>query len=278
VSLVDPAKQEASVTNQRLLEVVEDIERTILELIRKHGITHEEYRAATELVIASIKEGEESLLFDVLFEAEATEVGNLGRVGSPAAIEGPFHLAGAPTLQRPYVMPQRTDERGEPLIFRGTVSSTDGAPLADAELDIWHADADGLYSNVHPGIPDWNLRGRLRTNEDGSFEVRTILPPPYEIPKDGPTGHVLSGLGRHFFRPAHLHLKVRAPDREELTSQLYFAGGDYLHNDVANAVRDGLVLSLERDGTAWHAAYDFVLEPDPQAVPAGQQPAPSAPA
>jgi catechol 1,2-dioxygenase len=255
-------------SNQRLLEVVEDIERTLLELFRKHQVTHEEYRAATDLLVASIKEGEESLLFDVLFEAAATDATNVGRVGSPAAVAGPFYLAGAPHLQRPYVMPQREDERGEPLIFRGTVSSTDGTPQAGAELDIWHADADGLYSNIHPGIPDWNLRGRLHTGEDGSFEVQTILPPPYEIPKHGPTGRVLSGLGRHCFRPAHLHLKVRAPQREELTSQLYFAGGEYLDDDVANAVRDGLVLALEHDDATWQASYDFVLEPVRQTVPA----------
>jgi catechol 1,2-dioxygenase len=255
-------------SNQRLLDVVEDIERTLVDLFRKHQVTHEEYRAATDLLIASIKEGEESLLLDVFFEAEATDAINLGRVGSPAAIEGPFYLAGAPDLQPPHVMPQRPDERGEPLIFRGTVCSTEGAPLAGAELDIWHADADGLYSNIHPGIPDWNLRGRLQTRQGGTFEVQTILPPPYEIPKHGPTGRVLSGLGRHFFRPAHLHLKVRAPHHEELTSQLYFAGGEYLDNDVANAVRDGLVLALERDGAAWQATYDFVLQPARQAVPA----------
>jgi catechol 1,2-dioxygenase len=255
-------------SDQRLLEVVEDVERTLLELFRKHRVTHDEYRAATDLLIASIKEGEESLLFDVFFEAEATDAANSGRVGSPAAIEGPFYLAGAPYLPAPCVMPQRPDERGEPLTFRGTVSSTEGAPLARAELDIWHADAAGLYSNVHPGIPDWNLRGRLLTGEAGSFEVQTILPPPYEIPKNGPTGRVLSGLGRHFFRPAHLHLKVRAAHHEELTSQLYFAGGEYLDNDVANAVRDGLVLELEHDGVAWQATYDFVLQPARQAVPA----------
>jgi catechol 1,2-dioxygenase len=253
-------------TSQRLLEVVEDIERTILELIRKHQITHEEYRAATDLIIASVNQGEESLLFDVFFEAEATDVGNVGRVGSPAAIEGPFYIAGAPRLQPPYVMPRRPDERGEPLVFRGTVSSTEGVRLAGAQLDIWHADADGLYSQIHPGIPDWNLRGRLDTSEDGSFEVRTTLPPPYEIPKSGPTGRVLTGLGRHFFRPAHIHLKVRAPHHEELTSQLYFAGGEYIDNDVANAVRDGLVLTVEHDGATWQASYDFVLQAARQAV------------
>ena len=248
-------------SNQRLLEVVEDLERTILETIREHRVTHDEYRQATDLLIASIMEGEGSLLLDVLFEAEATDVGNVGATGSPAAIEGPFYIPGAPHVGRPSVMPQRRDERGEPLVFRGTVSTTDGARLADAELDLWHADADGLYSQIHPGIPDWNLRGCVLTGEDGSFEVRTILPPPYEIPKTGPTGRLLSGLGRHFFRPAHLHVKVRSPGYIELTSQLYFAGGEYLDNDVANAVRDGLVLTLERDENAWQASYDFVLEP-----------------
>jgi hypothetical protein len=130
-------------SSQRLLEVVEDIERTILELIRKHQITHEEYRAATDLIIASVNDGEESLLFDVFFEAEATDVGNVGRVGSPAAIEGPFYIGGAPRLQPPYVMPRRPDERGEPLVFRGTVSSTEGVRLAGAELD-W--DTANIYS------------------------------------------------------------------------------------------------------------------------------------
>jgi len=118
------------------------------------------------------------------------------------------------------------------------------APLAGAELDIWHADADGLYSQIHPGIPEWNLRGRLHTGEDGSFEVRTILPPPYEIPNNGATGRVLSGLGRHVCRPAHVHLKVRAPHHEEPTSQLYFAAGEYIDNDVVYGVKGPLIVEF----------------------------------
>lgn len=247
-------------SDQRLREVVEDLERTTLEFIRKHRVTHDEYREATDLLIASIKQGEESLLLDVLLEAEATDVENQGRKGSRAAIEGPFYIPGAPLLDRPYVMPQRNDERGEPLIFRGTVDTVDGTPIAGAELDIWHADADGFYSQIHPGLPDWNLRGRLLTDEDGTFEVQTILPPPYEIPHDGPTGRLLAALGRHFFRPAHLHVKVRAGRCEELTSQLYFAGGEYLDDDVAHAVRDGLVLTLEQGANAWETTYAFALE------------------
>ena len=44
--------------------------------------------------------------------------------------------------------------------------------------------------------------------------------------------------------------------------------GEYLDNDVANAVRDGLVLAVEHDGAAWCANYDFVLEPARQVVAA----------
>jgi catechol 1,2-dioxygenase len=61
---------------------------------------------------------------------------------------------------------------------------------------------------------------------------------------------------------------VRAPDHEEVTSQLYFAGGEYLDDDVANAVRDGLVLTLDHDGAAWQTTYDFVVPPARQALPA----------
>lgn len=234
-------------TGQRIITVVEDLERTLVEFIRKHGITHAEYRAATNLIIAEVNAGEESLLFDVFFEAEATDVGNAGRVGSIEAIEGPFYLPNAPELAGPpYVLPQRPDEAGDALVFRGRVTATNGTPLAGVELDIWHADANGCYSQIHPGIPDWNLRGRLFTAADGTFEVTTIVPPPYEIPKDGPTGTVLNALGRHSFRPAHLHVKLRHPGYGELTSQLYFEGGDYLDSDVANAVRAGLVIKLTR--------------------------------
>jgi catechol 1,2-dioxygenase len=233
-------------TTKRTRNILEDLEQTLLQFMRKHKITHDEYRCATDILIGTVKAGEESLLYDVFFEAEATDVGNIGRQGSVEAIEGPFYQPNAPMLEAPYVLPHRPGESGDVLFFRGRVMSPDGASLAGVELDMWQADAAGLYSNIHPNIPEWNLRGRFHSDPDGTFEVRTIVPPPYEIPKDGPTGVVLNTLGRHFFRPAHLHMKVRHPQYGELTSQLYFDGGDYLDSDVANAVRDGLVVRLVR--------------------------------
>lgn len=253
-------------SNTRTKDLLEDLERILLAFMRKHRVTHEQYRAATQLLIASIKNGEESLLPDVFFEAESTDIGNLVRSGSPEAIEGPFYLPGAPELQPPCVLPMRDDEAGDVLLFTGSVRDRAGKALAGAELDLWQADAAGLYSNIFPSVPPWNLRGRIKTDADGLFAVRTIVPPPYEIPKNGPTGTVLRAMGRHFFRPAHLHVKVRHPSVGEMTSQIYFVGGEYLDSDVANAVREGLVVPLERrDADAAQAGphyvvkYDFVL-------------------
>ena len=173
-------------SNQRVVSVVEDLEKTMKEFMRKHKITHEEYRIATDIFIQSVKAGEESLLPDVFLEAEATDIESSGLPGGAEAIEGPFYLEGAAELQYPYVMPQRANEKGEVLFFHGTVSDHNGNRLAKAEIDIWHADAEGHYSHIHPDVPEGVLRGRLRTDAEGRFEVRTILPPPYEIPKDGP--------------------------------------------------------------------------------------------
>lgn len=257
--------------HERTKAVVEDLERVLVDFLHKHQITHEEYRHATDLLIATVKAGEETLLYDVFLEAEATEIGSRTRTGSPQALEGPFYLPGAPRLLHPFAMPRRTDERGDDLLFTGSVSTPSGDPIAGAELDIWQADAEGLYSNIHPGIPDWNLRGRVESGKDGRFEVRSIVPPPYEIPKSGPTGTLLNVLGRHFFRPAHLHVKVRHQDFFELTTQLYFEGGEYLDSDVANGVRDGLVTPLLRrdDGSSapsFEVHYDFVLATRPLAM------------
>lgn len=259
--------------NERVKTVVEDLERLVLGFMRKHRITHDEYRAATNILVETVKAGEESLLYDVFFEAEATDIGNIDRTGSPEAIEGPFYIPGAPKLTPPYALPQRPDEPGQVLFFNGKVVDPTGRPLPNAELDLWHADADGFYSNIFPQVPKWNLRGRFYTDANGWFEVRTIVPPPYEIPKDGPTGRVLNALGRHFFRPAHLHVKVRHSAHGEMTSQLYFKGGKYLGNDVANAVRDGLVAELVVHDSAkdlasrgldkpyYEVRYDFTLAP-----------------
>jgi len=158
-------------------------------------------------------------------------------------------------------LPHRDGEKGTPLTLSGQVRDLGGAPLAGAEVDIWHADSDGYYSGFAPGIPDGNLRGVVVTDQDGRFAINTIQPAPYQIPTDGPTGKMIEAAGWHPWRPAHLHIMVRAHGHRTVTSQLYFAGGDWLDSDVAKAVKPELVLDPKVDdaGVA-RETYDFELE------------------
>ena len=65
--------------------------------------------------------------------------------------------------------------------------SADGTPLDGAVLDIWQADADGLYSGFSD-LPAGILRGKLTTDTEGRFALGTIVPGAYTIPHEGPVG------------------------------------------------------------------------------------------
>ncbi len=252
--------------NPRVVDVVQPLIDRIQEVIRDKNVSYDEWHQAIHFMMDLADSGEVPLLM-AYFEATVDEVANVASVSSPTAIEGPYYVPGAPMLEPPYVMPQRPDEPGEPLVFAGTVRTPDGQPIADAVLDVWHADATvpGSYSNIHPGQPDFNLRGKLQTNEQGRFELRTIRPAPYRIPDQGPTGRLLQALGRHSWRPAHIHVKLSANGYQPLTTQLYFQGDEFLDSDVASAVKDDLILPLEparsNRGTHLTLRYDFQLAP-----------------
>ena len=252
--------------NPRVVDVVQPLIDRIQELIRDKNVSYDEWHQAIHFMMDLADSGEVPLLM-AYFEATVDEVANVASASSPTAIEGPYYVPGAPMLEQPYVMPQRPDEPGEPLVFAGTVRTPDGQPIAGAVLDVWHADATvpGSYSNIHPGQPDFNLRGKLQTNEQGRFELRTIRPAPYRIPDQGPTGRLLQALGRHSWRPAHIHVKLSADGYQPLTTQLYFQGDEFLDSDVASAVKDDLILPLEparsNGGSHLTLRYDFQLAP-----------------
>jgi len=99
--------------------------------------------------------------------------------------------------------------------------------------------------------------------------VRTIVPAPYAIPHDGPTGRLIAAAGWHPWRPAHVHLTVSAEGHEALTTQLFVDTSDYLDDDVASAVKDELVVHPEPgDDGALHVTYDFRLAPARVPAPA----------
>lgn len=251
-----------AVSPQRVSTVVRSMLAGIHGAIHEHQVSYPEFQAAKQWLIDVGDGGEWPLFLDVFVEHEVEDVAAQQQQGSKGSILGPYYLPDAAELPAVTALPMREDEQGTPLVFAGQVRDTDGNPLAGAELDIWHADHEGYYSGFAPHIPEGNLRGVVVADADGRFEISTIEPAPYQIPTDGPTGQLIEAAGWHPWRPAHLHLIVRAPGYRPITTQLYFAGGDWLDTDVAEATKPELILDPrpQTDGRR-RSEYDFVLEP-----------------
>jgi catechol 1,2-dioxygenase len=213
----------------RLAPIVQDLVVAIKQLVEKHQITPEEYRAA---------------------------VGFLSEAGQ---------AEGAPFIERGQLVSE--DEGGDRLAVAGVVRDVEGDPIADAVLDFWQPDAQGRYSGFDSGPREMNLRGRLRRQRDGSYQLHTVRPAAYTIPHEGLTGRMLRALGRHPWRPAHIHLKASHEGYRPITTQIYLADSEYLDSDAANAVRDDLVRPVTRTGSGYSIDFDVLLEPEP--TPAG---------
>ncbi|WP_043824539.1 intradiol ring-cleavage dioxygenase [Rhodococcus opacus] len=84
-------------------------------------------------------------------------------------------------------------EPGSPLRVTGVVRSRTGEPLSGAEIEIWHADADGCYSGYSVEILRNNLRGIVVTCAGGRFDIATVQPAPCEFSSargDAAVGHL----------------------------------------------------------------------------------------
>jgi len=87
-----------------------------------------------------------------------------------------------------------------------------GKPLANVPVDIWHADGDGFYDlKRRPMRGGTVVAGALRHDADAGSISATILPCSYPIPTDGPVGEMIIQTRRHAMRPAHVHFLVNAP-------------------------------------------------------------------
>jgi catechol 1,2-dioxygenase len=248
--------------SDRANQLITDILRRIHEAIVENDITYEEYQTAKQWLIDVGDAGEWPLFGDVYIEHVVEEQAFTNRAGSQGTILGPFHVPNSPLLDAPSELPHRPDEQGDRTRVSGRVTDAGGAPLVGANLDIWQADADGRYASFMPGPPEGNLRGQVRTNAEGRYEFTTVIPGPYTIPLDGPTGKMTAAAGWSPWRPAHIHVIVGADGHEPLVTQLFIATSDYLDNDVASAVKPELIVHPERAGDgSYTISYDFALAP-----------------
>jgi hydroxyquinol 1,2-dioxygenase len=99
-----------------------------------------------------------------------------------------------------------------------------------------------------PEAPEDHLRGRFRTREDGTYAFLAVRPVPYTIPSDGPVGNMLEATGRHPWRPAHIHMIVRAPGFRTLTMHIFDAESEYLDSDAVFAVKPSLLREFVNRG------------------------------
>jgi protocatechuate 3,4-dioxygenase beta subunit len=148
-----------------------------------------------------------------------------------AQTEGPFFTPSSPER----VSLLESGVNGTRLVLEGLVVSTSCQPVAGALVDFWQCDDAGNYDNQ-----GYRLRGHQFTKSDGTYRLETIVP------------------GLYTGRTRHIHVKVQAPNRPVLTTQLYFP------NEPGNQ-RDGifnqsLVLDEYRDDAGAKAGrFQFVL-------------------
>ncbi|MDJ0396240.1 catechol 1,2-dioxygenase [Rhodococcus sp. G-MC3] len=248
---------------ERLAAIAKDALGALHKVILDHGVTYPEYRVFKQWLIDVGEGGEWPLFLDVFIEHAVEAVLAQSRQGTKGSIEGPYYIADAPTLSAECELPMRDeDRRTTPLIFSGQVSDLAGNGLGGAIVELWHADDDGYYSQFAPHLPEWNLRGKIVTDRDGRYSIKTIQPAPYQIPTDGPTGAFIEAQNGHPWRPAHLHVIVSYPDKRSVTTQLYFRGGEWIESDVAMATKPELILDpVTGDDGINRVSYDFALDP-----------------
>ncbi|MBO1360122.1 catechol 1,2-dioxygenase [Acetobacter sacchari] len=192
--------------------------------------------------------------------------------GTPRTIEGPLYVAGAPIVESGSRLDDGSDP-GEQIIMHGHVSDTNGKPVTNALVHVWHANTKGNYSFFDKSQTDFNMRRRLRVDENGDYMFHSIMPSGYACPPGGSTDTILSAIGRHGERPAHIHLFVEAPGYRQLTTQINIENDPYINDDFAYATRDELIPPIIRHSNSADISaaglnepyaeikFDFVLTP-----------------
>jgi protocatechuate 3,4-dioxygenase beta subunit len=147
---------------------------------------------------------------------------------TPRQTEGPFYTPDTP--QRSSLV--EPGSKAERLVLTGRVVTQQCRPVAKALLDFWHCDENGEYDNA-----GFRYRGHLFADAEGRFSLETIFPAIYPG------------------RARHIHVKVQAPGRRILTTQLYFPGDtrDFLW-------RRELEVVMERRPNGRLAAFQFIVD------------------
>jgi protocatechuate 3,4-dioxygenase beta subunit len=132
---------------------------------------------------------------------DAVASGELRCVLAPEQTDGPYYIPNEAVRRN------ITEGRpGTPLLLRAfVVNASTCRPIRNASVDVWHADAGGIYSGFGQGSGSRTfMRGVQRTNGNGLALFRTVYP------------------GWYPGRTVHIHVKVHLGGSVVHTGQLYF--------------------------------------------------------
>lgn len=233
-------------TNARFKEIMTSVVKHLHAVVRETEPTMEEWMTAIQFLtatgqISDDKRQEFILLSDTLGVSMLVDAINNRKPSgaTESTVLGPFHVAGAPKKTMGDTI--SLDGKGDPAWVSGRVIDENGGPIAGALLDVWQTSSDGAYDIQDPNQPEMNLRGLFTTGADGRYFFRTVKPSSYPIPTDGPVGKMLTAMGRHPMRPAHIHFIVGAPGFEPVTTHIFVDGDAYLDSDAVFGVKDSLI-------------------------------------
>lgn len=261
----------------RLREVMTIIVDHLHAVVKEARLTSDEWLAGIKFLTetgqtCSDWRQEFILLSDVLGVSMLVDALNHDRPegSTENTVLGPFYVAGAPHYDNGANI--CLDGKGEPLLVRGRVTDNAGNPVAGATVDVWATNDDGFYDVQQKGIqPDHNLRGVFTTASDGTYSFRTVKPRFYPIPDDGPVGKLLTAVGRHPNRAAHLHFIVKAPGFDTVITHIFTPDCRYLAEDAVFGVKHSLIADFRQiddqdealraglPAPFWVVDWDFVL-------------------
>ncbi len=260
----------------RFRAIMTSLVRHLHDFVREVELTEAEWSEAIRFLTATgqkcdDKRQEFILLSDTLGVSMLVDAINHRYTAgaTETTVFGPFFVEGAPDV--PQWADIRGGARGVPCFVSGTVKDTDGRPVADAVIDVWQSDGEeGFYDVQKPGAEPY-CRAKVHTDAEGRFGFLTVKPVSYPVPTDGPVGAMLLKMGRHPFRPAHIHTMIQRAGFAPLTTHLFVAGDEYLGSDAVFGVKDSLIVDFVShapgaapDGSTMSepfvtASYDFVL-------------------
>jgi hydroxyquinol 1,2-dioxygenase len=218
--------------------------------VRENKLTQAEWGAAIDALTRAMKftddKRNEYILFsDLLGVSSLVDMVNAAKSGTPSSVLGPFHIEGAPELPNGGDLWKK--QVGEPLVVSGKIVDDKGAPAKGTVLALWQNSGNGMYAQQDANQSPTNYHARLKVADDGTFAFSTVRPVSYTVPDDGPAGDMLRALGRHAWRPAHLHMIIQAPGRAPLITEFFPDDDKYLEQDAVFGVRGGLVLPFKRE-------------------------------